>query len=152
MPETAMRVQVRHVIDGDTVILANGRRLRAIGINAPEMPSEYHKGETGAFTARRRLTRLIGGRNMMWVVSGKDRHDKYGRWLTHWFSAGGRSIQAQLLREGLAKPLTIAPNLAMLDCYRMHGAAARRARRGLWKRERRFPVSSSVRRRIRRSQ
>ena len=35
--DTSERVTVTYVYDGDTVKLADGRRLRLIGINAPEL-------------------------------------------------------------------------------------------------------------------
>ncbi|MGD2038075.1 MAG: hypothetical protein PVH28_09340, partial [Desulfobacterales bacterium] len=37
--------RVKWVIDGDTVVLVDGQKVRYIGINAPELAHEDHKAE-----------------------------------------------------------------------------------------------------------
>ena len=46
------QVTVKQVIDGDTVILTDGRHIRLIGINTPEIRHNNHKPEIGAEQAR----------------------------------------------------------------------------------------------------
>lgn len=43
--ETAEWVHVRWVNDGDTVVLKDGRKLRYLGINTPEIDYERQRGQ-----------------------------------------------------------------------------------------------------------
>ena len=52
-------VQVRQVIDGDTLRLQDGRSVRLIGINAPEIGRKGQSDEPYAVAARRRLQALV---------------------------------------------------------------------------------------------
>lgn len=124
-------VTIRHVHDGDTVFLGNDEKVRLIGLDTPELGRDNRPPDPGAVEARDRLRELIAQSNEIMLRPGIDERDKYGRLLAHVY-ADGRNLQAQLLAEGLAVPLTIPPNLTHLDCYRQATAGARSAERGLW--------------------
>ena len=55
---------VRHVVDGDSVILADDRPVRLIGINAPEFGRDGRPDEPLAVAARERLRELAQGRSV----------------------------------------------------------------------------------------
>lgn len=120
------------VIDGDTVILADATHVRLIGVDTPELGRDGAGPEPGAVEARAFLTGLLPSRGRLWLVHDAERHDRYGRLLAHLFLPDGSNVQARLLEEGHAVPLTIPPNLLFLDCYRRAADEAARAGRGLW--------------------
>ena len=63
---------VSRIIDGDTIVLTCGERVRFIGVDAPET------GETGAEEAAQFVSRLILGQNIWLEADGSDR-DRFGR-------------------------------------------------------------------------
>ena len=136
--EAAATVTIRHVHDGDTVFLDNDEKVRLIGIDTPELGRDERPPDPGAVEARDRLRELVAQSDAITLRRGIEERDKYGRLLAHVYT-DGRNLQAQLLAEGHAVPLTIPPNLTHLDCYRQATAEARTARRGLWATERYQP-------------
>ena len=63
---------VVRVIDGDTVVLAGGERVRLIGVDAPEV------GEPGAEEATLFVRERVEGRTVWLEPDGNDR-DRFGR-------------------------------------------------------------------------
>jgi len=127
------RVTTARVYDGDTVRLADGRRLRIIGINTPEISRPGKAGEPFATEARTALKQLLDSHNHTLLLQyGKERQDHYGRELAHAFLESGESIAVALLRQGLATTLVVPPNTWGESCYRKFEDAARQAHRGLW--------------------
>lgn len=59
LPQQAQQVVVRQVVDGDTLRLVDGRSVRLIGINAPEIGRKGRTSEPYAEAARRRLQALV---------------------------------------------------------------------------------------------
>ena len=97
---------VERVVDGDTFILANGERVRLLGIDAPELHAgrRGHPGpfpEPGAVEARAALAAMIEGRRVRLERHGRDR---YGRTLARVYLPDGREAGAVLLERGLARP------------------------------------------------
>lgn len=132
MPPGSVEAAVHHVIDGDTLILADRGRVRAIGIDTPEIGREGRPDQAGAVRARRLLRGLLGEAGRIRLVTDVQQQDQYHRRLAHWFLPDGRSIQARLLHAGAGAPLTIPPNLRMLDCYLGAAESAMQGGRGLW--------------------
>lgn len=133
-PQNLSRATVQQVVDGDTVRLKDGRSVRLIGINAPEIGRKGRSDEPFAVAARRRLQALVdasGGQ--VGLQAGIERQDHYGRTLAYLYSADGRSLDAQLLAEGLGYQVAVAPNLANLQCQQQAERSARQAGAGLWK-------------------
>ncbi len=127
------RVRVRHVHDGDSLVLEDGRRLRVMGINAPELGRDGSADEPFAIAARDALRReLFRSGQVVGLRYGVERQDHYGRTLAHIFSADGENLGAALLRQGLAMAIVIPPDLWGLDCYPDAEREAREAGRGLW--------------------
>jgi endonuclease YncB( thermonuclease family) len=125
-------VTVKHVIDGDTIILTDERRVRLIGINTPETGREGRPDQIGADQAQDYLSRLLHTNAEIKLVYDKEHTDKYGRTLAHLFLKDGINIQAILLKRGLATPLAIPPNLAHVDCYEKSAEFAQSQQIGLW--------------------
>lgn len=137
------RAQVDHVVDGDTLVLRDGRHVRLIGINAPEIGHRDRAGEPLGGVARTELARLLPSGGEVFLQPGSEARDHYGRYLAHVFQAASAgSVEAQLLQQGLAQQVFVPPNLALADCLRGAEASARKAGRGIWS-ERYFAVRDS---------
>jgi len=126
-------VEVTHIIDGDTVILSDSRHIRLIGINTPEIGRNGNPSEQGAVAARKHILSLLYGHKRVILKMDTEQFDRYKRTLAHLFLPDGKNIQASLLAEGLATPLTIPPNLKYLDCYLHHSNQAMTSQLGLWR-------------------
>ncbi len=137
------RVKVATVIDGDTLRLVDGRSVRLIGVNAPEMGRKGRSAEPFADAAKRRLQALVKARDG-WVDLrlGQQARDHYGRLLAHAFNDRGENLEAVLLAEGLGFFVAIAPNSLLADCHRSAERQARSAGEGIW---RQSPVITSER-------
>ncbi|MED5494068.1 MAG: thermonuclease family protein [Pseudomonadota bacterium] len=131
MPAQAQPVRSRSVTDGDTLRLSDGRRLRLIGINTPEIGRDGAPSEPYAQAARRALQALVEHQPLQ-LALGEDGRDHYGRTLGYLFDEQGRSIEALLLSEGLGYAVVIPPNYLLAECHQAAEQLARGARRGLW--------------------
>ena len=89
--ETAV---VERVIDGDTVLLKNGERVRLIGIDTPE------KGQKCFEEAKNRLQQLVSGKQVL-LLRDFSHRDKYGR-LVRYVFVDGIFVNLVLVEEGLA--------------------------------------------------
>lgn len=126
---------VRRVIDGDTVELADGRLVRYIGIDTPEVrrrmgqtwvmdPEPYAEAATSA------NRRLVEG-NTVRLEYDVQTHDRYGRLLAYVY-VGDQMINAAMLDAGYAQVMTIPPNVKYAEQFRTIASRARAAGRGLW--------------------
>jgi len=131
--KTGERVQVVYVYDGDTVKLNDGRRLRIIGINTPELGNKDQATQPLAHAAHSALQRLLETHNRILLLQyGKQEHDHYGRLLAHAFLEDGDNVAVFLLQQGLATTLVVPPNSWGADCYQHVENQARLDRKGLW--------------------
>ncbi|MFL6624606.1 MAG: thermonuclease family protein [Sulfurifustaceae bacterium] len=121
--------------------LADGREVRLIGINAPEIGKNGTPDDPLAREARYRTMGLTRGQTVR-IEYGSERFDRYGRTLAYALLADGRDLQEILVREGLAWYVAIPPNITRLERYRAAEAEARRLRRGVWSRPEYAPVAA----------
>jgi micrococcal nuclease len=137
LPDSA---RVARVIDGDTVELAGGERLRYIGVNTPESRRKrggrwVEEPEPFGRDATEANRRLVDGRTVRLEYDVQPR-DRYGRLLAYAYvadaSGGELMVNAELLRLGMAQQMTIPPNVKHADRFREIAAEARRGKRGLW--------------------
>lgn len=125
--------QIRYIHDGDTLHLRDGRKLRLIGINTPELARKNQPGEAYSKEAKKALIDLFNNDKSIALIFGKDKNDRYGRYLTHAFTASGKNVQSSLLNDGYAYALQIPPNTGFAGCYLAQERKARCNKRGLWK-------------------
>lgn len=121
------------VVDGDTLRLKDGRSVRLIGINTPEIGRDGKPSEPLAEQARESLRSLLGPAAVLGLRYGQERQDRYGRLLAHVYLADGRNVEEQLLRAGLAAHIVVPPNSGNLACYQAAERQARTANKGVWR-------------------
>lgn len=119
---------VEKVVDGDTIDLDDGRRVRLLGIDAPERGSDVECWGDEAFN---HLSALLGDSKVD-LEYDVERMDVYGRTLA-WIHADGVFINAKMVDDGAACVLIIPPNGAEFETYlESLESGAMTAGRGLW--------------------
>ena len=124
------RARLARVVDGDTVELTSGRRVRLLQIDTPEVGS----GECYSQAAARELRRLVpvGSALALEADARLDRVDRYGRPLRY-VHAGGRNVNFELVRRGAATVYLYRGERGRYASALLAAARqARAARRGLW--------------------
>ncbi len=121
------------VVDGDTLVLDDGREVRLVGIQAPKLPLGRPNFQAWplADRAREALERLALGQRLKLSFGGR-RFDRHGRLLAHLHDDAGRWIQGEMLRQGLARVYSFADNRALVPEMLALERAARASRRGIW--------------------
>jgi micrococcal nuclease len=121
---------VTRVIDGDTVDLEDGRRVRYLGVDAPETvhpekPVQCYGPESAAENKR-----LVEGTRVR-LERDKEEHDVYDRILRYVY-IDGTDVSALLIAEGYGRVLNVPPNTRHRDQYADLQKAAKAAKLGLW--------------------
>ena len=131
-PESRESVSVRHVIDGDTFDLTDDRRVRMLGIDAPEAGYEDKIAEPHSDESTAWLRDRVEGREVQLRIDAREK-DRYGQLLAWVFDPDGILINQQMLSEGHAKllpdfglPLDLEPSLRAAE------SDAKAAKLGLW--------------------
>ncbi|NOQ89999.1 MAG: hypothetical protein GQ549_03535 [Gammaproteobacteria bacterium] len=132
--------QVKYIHDGDTLHLKDGRKVRLIGINTPEVARGKQAAELFSAEAKNTLKALFKDDKSINLVFGKEEKDHYQRTLAHGFTKDGLNIQAALLKQGYAQVITFPPNTKFTACYLEQERIARCSKKGLWKKTR--PISA----------
>ena len=138
-------VCVARAIDGDTLKLSDGERVRLIGIDTPEsrynsklerdvsrskkdMKTVLRMGkEAASFTKR-----LAEGKAVRLEFDVQKR-DKYGRLLAYVYLNDGTFVNAKVIEEGYAQVMTIPPNVKYADLFLKLQREAVKNNKGLWK-------------------
>ena len=126
-------VVVTKVVDGDTIDVSGGERVRLIGVDTPETkdprrPVGCYGAEASKFTAS-----VIPPGTPVRLVGDAESRDKYGRLLAYVYRrADALFVNAELLRRGYAQLLTIPPNIAHTDEFTAIARDARAGSQGLW--------------------
>jgi micrococcal nuclease len=130
------RAEVVRVVDGDTIrVRLDGRteRVRYIGVDTPESVKPGTPVQCYAKRAAAANTALVAGRSVR-LVGDVEHRDRYGRLLAYVYrEPDGAFVNAQLVRDGYARTLTIAPNVAHARQFAQLAQTARRSGRGLWR-------------------
>ena len=121
--------EVRRVVDGDTWLLAEGERVRLVGLDTPELGRDGAPDAPLAEAARAHLQMLVdlaGGR----VRLRGDARDHYGRKLAVVYTDRHGDVAAHLIGRGLAFVSPVP--LDGLQCHQAAVADARAHDLGVW--------------------
>jgi endonuclease YncB( thermonuclease family) len=122
---------VASVYDGDTLSLRDGRRVRLLQIDTPELGS----GECYSRAARTALVALAppGKRVVLETDPRLDRVDRYGR-LLRYIKRNGVNVNLELTRRGAAAPYLYGGDRGRYAGSLLRAAqGAKAAKRGLWR-------------------
>lgn len=123
--------RVQRVIDGDTVVLAGGERLRYIGIDTPELKHRDRRIRDMALIAKRVNERLVAGKELV-LKYDVEKRDKYGRLLAYAYLKDGTFVNSELVKQGYALTMTIPPNVKHAELFLKLQQEARENKRGFW--------------------
>ncbi|MCM8799681.1 MAG: thermonuclease family protein [Candidatus Omnitrophica bacterium] len=141
-------IRVTRVVDGDTLVLESGERVRLIGIDAPEMHEseklfrDSYRTKKDVATIKRLgkasyefLKKLVEGKRVT-LEFDVEKYDRYNRLLAYvYLKDDGTFINAKILEEGYAQIMTVPPNVKYKDLFLELARQAREQRKGLWKEE-----------------
>ncbi|MDD5622286.1 MAG: thermonuclease family protein [Actinomycetota bacterium] len=117
-------ILVKEVVDGDTIVLSNGSRVRLIGINTPEHGMYFFE------EAKEVLEAIVLGKE---IVLEKDisNKDKYGRLLRYVY-AGDLFVNLEMVKRGFANAYTYPPDVEHNEEFLEAERYARENNLGLW--------------------
>ena len=129
IPTTATEAIVEYVYDGDTLFLEDGRKVRLLGIDTPEIGDnlECYGDEATAL-----LRQLLPEATHVRVQADVDPLDQYGRSLLFVYTDAGTNVNLELVRLGAATVVQYDPNYLLQGELRAAQQTARDARLGLW--------------------
>jgi micrococcal nuclease len=126
-------VRVTRVVDGDTIVLESGERVRLLGVNAPEVnhpkkPVEAFGKEAADFTRRMVEEKLV----RLELDPNVPPRNKRSRTLAYVFLQDGTFLNAEIIKQGYGFAVTTFPPLKYEYDFRKMEIEARENRRGLW--------------------
>lgn len=128
---TTLRL-VERVIDGDTLVLEGGERVRLIGVDTPETvhpqkPVERFGKEASEFTRGM----VEGERVRLEYEQGMPTEDRYGRTLGYVYLEDGTLLNLEIIERGYGHAYTRFP-FSKMEGFRAAERHAREVERGLW--------------------
>jgi micrococcal nuclease len=129
------QVRVLEAIDGDTIKLSNGKLLRYIGLDTPEVRlkkgAEFiYSPQPFALEAKEYNRKLVEGK-LVRIEFDLEKQDQYGRLLGYCF-VDDVMINAKLIEEGYAVIYTRPPNVKYAELFISLQSQARQQNKGLW--------------------
>lgn len=138
-------ILVKRVIDGDTIQLENGQKVRLIGIDTPEMHESSKLYRDSVKTAQDvevikelgriayKFTKNLVEGNRVRLEFDAVNKDKYNRLLAYVYLKDGTFVNAEIIKQGFASLMTIPPNVRYAELFHELYKEARENKRGLWK-------------------
>lgn len=126
-PETSTpdRAYVSRVVDGDTIELENGEKVRFVGINTPEKWEFYYEEATQG------LRDLVENTTVDLERDVSDR-DKYGRLLRYVYLKNGTLVNAVMVDKGFAKAYHYPPDTGQYELFLNLEEQAKSEGIGIW--------------------
>lgn len=121
---------VMDVIDGDTIILANGKRVRYIGMDTPELNNSSGRSTCYAKEARNKNRELVLGKKIK-MEKDISEDDKYGR-LLRYIYVDDVFVNKLLVEEGYAVAVAYPPDLKYQLQFKEAERSAFDNNLGLW--------------------
>lgn len=134
-------VRVARVVDGDTIELETGERVRYIGIDTPETKHPKKEVECFGREAGEKNKELVEGKYVRLEIDVSEK-DRYGRLLRYVYtpnfdiSSGEETetfINLELVKLGFAYAVTFPPDVKYQGEFLAAQKYARENKSGLWK-------------------
>lgn len=123
-------IKVTKVVDGDTIELEGGQKVRYIGIDTPETVDPNKKVQCYGKEASDKNKSLVEGKEVK-LVKDVSETDKYGRLLRYVY-VGDTFVNDYLVRQGYANASSYPPDVKYQDQFTKAEKEARDNNRGLW--------------------
>lgn len=123
-------VIISRIIDGDTVELSDGRKLRYIGIDTPEIVHPSTPSECFGADAKAENSTLVYGKTVR-LEKDVSETDRYGRLLRYVY-VGDMFVNEYLVLQGFAHASTFPPDVKYSKQFLEAEREARENNRGLW--------------------
>lgn len=131
IPQEKQKVKVVRVIDGDTIEIEGGMKVRYIGVNTPELHDPRKPIECFGEVANNENKKLVEGKEIF-IQKDISETDKYKRLLRYvWI--GDIFVNDYLVRQGFAQVSTYPPDVRYTPQFLEAQAEAKNNNRGLWK-------------------
>ena len=134
VPAAGDDTTVTRVIDGDTIEVAGATRVRLIGVDTPETVEPGTPVQCFGPEATRYAGEITPPGTRVRLVYDVQRTDPFGRTLAYVYKLDdGLFVNRAIARNGFALQLTVPPNVAHAEEFRLAVAEARNAGLGLWR-------------------
>jgi micrococcal nuclease len=126
---------VVRVIDGDTIELSGGERIRYIGIDTPEVRKKTGSGwvyDPMPYAEEASLynKKLVEGKEVR-LEFDAEKKDRYNRLLAYVY-VGGTMVNLELIKHGYAMLYTRPPNIKYVEKFIEAQKFAREHKNGIW--------------------
>lgn len=123
-------VKVTRIIDGDTIEIEGGERVRYIGIDTPETVDPRKPVQCFGVEASKKNKEFVEGQRVRLEKDITDR-DKYNR-LLRYVWVGDTFVNLELVKQGFAQSYSYPPDIKYQDQFVAAERQAREAKVGLW--------------------
>jgi len=121
---------VKRVIDGDTIVLSDERKVRYIGIDTPEIHHPLKSVQCFGTEAAQFNKNLVEGKEVT-LQRDISETDKYGR-LLRYVWVDNIFVNEYLVKEGYAHVATFPPDVMYVELFQKAAQEARIGNKGLW--------------------
>lgn len=122
--------KVTRVVDGDTIEIEGGEKVRYLGIDTPETVDPRKPVQCFGIEASKKNKELVEGKTVRLEKDITDR-DKYSR-LLRYVWVDDLFINLELVKQGFASSYTRPPDVKYQTEFLAAEKEAREAKRGLW--------------------
>lgn len=127
---SATLVKVTRVVDGDTIEIEGGIKIRYIGINTPETVAPNKPVACFGHEASDKNKELVLGKGVR-LEKDVSETDKYGRLLRYVY-LDNVMINNELVKQGFAQVSTYPPDVKYQNMFRQSQKYAKENNLGLW--------------------
>ena len=132
LEQTLEKSKVIRIVDGDTIEIESGQKVRYIGIDTPETVDPRRSPECFGKQASQYNQQLVEGKEI-YLEKDVSETDKYGRLLRYiYLQPEDISINEQLVKDGYAVASSYPPDVKYQEKFKLAEEEARNNKRGLW--------------------
>lgn len=122
---------VTRVVDGDTIEIETGQKIRYIGVNTPESVDPRKPIECFGKEASAKNSELVLNKKVKLEKDVSDT-DRYGRLLRFVYLEDGTFVNLELVKQGYASVMTVPPDVNLSSIFLQAQQQARDSKLGLW--------------------